>query len=163
VQALDTLGRLFESLRDRASIGLNTLVPAIAAQLGSANEKTRSVAASCLDRLIASVEPALLVQNLSHCISNGTARGKVLLAERLEPVIAALYPARPQLVVKYAVPAAVALANDAKGGAEVRAASNALLTALARSMGPHLLDHTETLAPAVHQRVADAVASVHYY
>ncbi|KAG1676614.1 hypothetical protein FOA52_008743 [Chlamydomonas sp. UWO 241] len=163
VQALETLGRLFERLRNRVAVCLNTLVPALAANLGSANEKTRLVAATACDKLVTSVQPALLVQNFSHCVSNGSARGRAMMAERLEGIIVALYPTRPQLVVKYAVPAAMSLVNDTKGGTEVKAAANVLLTALARAMGPGLMDHTASMSPALQQRVADAVQSVEYY
>ena len=62
IQALETIGTLFSSLRDRSSVGLNTLVPAVAASLGSTNEKIRAVASQAADKLVASVDPALLVQ-----------------------------------------------------------------------------------------------------
>ena len=90
-------------------------------------------------------------------MSNGGVRGKVLLADRLEAVIDALYPAKPQLVVKYALPAALALANDTKGGTEVKAAANQLLAALGRNMGQALVDHAATLPAALQQRVMDVV------
>ncbi len=91
-------------------------------------------------------------------MSNGGVRGKVLLVERLEVVIDALYPSKPQLVVKYVLPAALSIANDTKGGAEVKAAANQLLAALGRNMGQALLDHAATLPAALQQRVIDAVA-----
>lgn len=61
-QALETLHRLFSVLRDRCAPGLNTLVPALTSNLGSTNEKVRSVAIAATDALIANVDPALLVQ-----------------------------------------------------------------------------------------------------
>jgi hypothetical protein len=64
VQALETLGHLFVSLRERSTTGLNTLLPAMAACLGSTNEKIRSAACQAAEKLVASVEPALLVQVL---------------------------------------------------------------------------------------------------
>jgi hypothetical protein len=63
-----------------------------------------------------------------------------------------------QLVVKYAVPAALSMANDVKGGAEIKAAATQLLAALARNMRHQLLEHTTNLSPAVQQRFAEAVA-----
>lgn len=62
VQALEVLGRAFETLRERVVVGLNTLVPALAANLGSSNDKIRVVANQATDQLIASVDPAMLVQ-----------------------------------------------------------------------------------------------------
>ncbi|GAX73544.1 hypothetical protein CEUSTIGMA_g995.t1 [Chlamydomonas eustigma] len=159
IQALETLGCLFESLRERSSTGLNTLLPAMAASLGSTNEKIRNAASQAAEKLVASVEPALLVQNLSHCVSHGGVRGKLLLVDKLESVIDAVYPTKPQLVVRYALPAAVAIANDTKGGAEVRAAANQLLGALSRNMGRALVDHVSTLPASLQQRVLDAIAA----
>lgn len=62
VQALETLGGLIVVLRDRMAAGLNTLVPAVTANLGSSNEKIRAVAVQCADHLVSCVDPALLVQ-----------------------------------------------------------------------------------------------------
>ena len=63
-------------------------------------------------------------------------------------------PTAPQMVVKYAIPAAFSLLNDNKG--ETKAASMQLLTTLARLMGPTLLDHTSALNPLARQKVMDA-------
>eukprot|EP00195_Chlamydomonas_chlamydogama_P001663 CAMPEP_0202916712 /NCGR_PEP_ID=MMETSP1392-20130828/69262_1 /ASSEMBLY_ACC=CAM_ASM_000868 /TAXON_ID=225041 /ORGANISM="Chlamydomonas chlamydogama, Strain SAG 11-48b" /LENGTH=1484 /DNA_ID=CAMNT_0049609237 /DNA_START=160 /DNA_END=4614 /DNA_ORIENTATION=+ len=162
VQALETLSRLFPTLRERISLGLNTLIPALAANLGSTNDKIRSVALQAADQLIASVDPSLLVQNFSHCVANGPLRGKPLLVEKLQSIINAVYAVRPQLVVKYAVPAAFSLANDSKGGAESKSASTALLTTLAKLMGQSLVDQAATMPQVVQQRVSDVVLAVQY-
>lgn len=152
------MGSLARSLRERMSLGVNTLVPALVAALGSSNDKVRGLALSATDSLIGSVEPAFLVQNFSHCVSNGNLqRGKPLVVEKLVGIVNALYPAKPQLVVRYAVPAAFALLNDGRG--DGKAAANALLAALARLMGPALMDHAVALQPALQQRVSEAVAA----
>ena len=62
IQALELLGRLFAALRERVSLGLNTLVPALAANLGSANDKIRAEAVAATDTLLACPDPALLLQ-----------------------------------------------------------------------------------------------------
>ncbi len=175
---------LFSTLRDKTAVGLNTLVPAVASTLGSTNDKVggcrsrcppcqcqltrftqfptlqvRQASAQAADSLVASVEPALLVQNLSHCVSNGGVRGKLLLVYKLEAVIDAVYPSKPQLVVRYALPAALAIANDGKGGSEVKTAANQLLLALSRNMGQALVDHAATLPAALQQRVLDVIGT----
>ncbi len=44
------------------SVGLNTLVPALAATLGSSNDKIRGVGIRATDALVAAVDPVLLIQ-----------------------------------------------------------------------------------------------------
>ena len=61
IQALELLGRLVAALRERVSLGLNTLVPALAANLGSANDKIRAEAVAATDTLLACTDPALLL------------------------------------------------------------------------------------------------------
>ena len=62
MQALETAGTLFRRLGDRTASGLNTLVPALAASLGSTNDKVRQEAVMATGSLVAAVDPALLVQ-----------------------------------------------------------------------------------------------------
>ncbi|KAG2502218.1 hypothetical protein HYH03_000704 [Edaphochlamys debaryana] len=155
--ALELLAGVSASVRNRMSLGLNTLVPALAATLSSSNDKIRGAAVVATDRLIAALDPALLVQHFSHCVGSGTLqRAKPLLVEKLIAIINPLYPAKPQLVTRYAVPAAFALLTDSKG--ETKAAANQLLGALARLMGPALMEQAGSLNAVAQQRVADAVA-----
>ncbi len=83
-----TLTRLFPVVRDRVLLGVNTLVPALASTLGSTNEKVRAEAQCAIDSLVASAEPALLVQNLCHVLANGGAsRGRGVLVEKLQSIV----------------------------------------------------------------------------
>ncbi|GFR42338.1 hypothetical protein Agub_g3246 [Astrephomene gubernaculifera] len=157
--ALGLVANLAGSLRHRMSLGLNTLVPALAATLGSTNDKVRAEAVVAADSLLASLDPAMLVQHFSHCVGNGTLqRGKPILVEKLVQIVNGLYGTKPQLVTRYAVPAAFALLNDSRGG-EAKAAANALLGALARLMGPALLEQATSLNGVAQQKVAEAVAA----
>uniref|UniRef100_A0A7S3QX62 TOG domain-containing protein n=1 Tax=Dunaliella tertiolecta TaxID=3047 RepID=A0A7S3QX62_DUNTE len=156
IQALETLGALFHCLRGRCSVGLNTLIPALAATLGSSNDKIRNVGVKATDALVEAVDPVLLIQNFAHCASHSSLRGRPLLVERLLVLARALWPVRPTLVLKHALPAAFSLLNDTKG--DGRTAANTLLMGLARFMGPQLLEHAVGLQPVLQQRVSDAVA-----
>ncbi|GLI71807.1 hypothetical protein VaNZ11_017199 [Volvox africanus] len=157
--ALQLVASLASSLRHRMALGLNTLVPALAAALGSTNDKVRTVAASATDALVGAMDPSMLVQHFSHCVANGTLqRGKPLLAEKLVRIVTAMYGSKPQLVSRYAVPAVFALLNDGRGGLETKAAASVLLAGLARQMGPALLEQAASLNAVAQQRVADAVA-----
>eukprot|EP00798_Chlamydomonas_sp_ICE-L_P017055 gene17055-23350_t len=139
VAALETLGRMFEVLREKAVQGLGPLVPALAGNMGSTNEK-----------------------NFSHCISSGSVKGsKIMMVGKLQVIITSLYPMKPNLVVKYAIPAAFSLLKDSRG--ESKQASTQLLTTLASLMGPTLNDHASTLQPAAQQRVAEAVSAAGYF
>lgn len=143
ILALETLGTVVTSLSERTSVGLNSLVPALAANLGSTNDKVRSVASRTADALLSAVDPALLVQNFSHCVSNGHLRGKPAVVEKLCGIVMALHPVKPHLVAKYAVPAALSLLNEGKG--ESKAAGGQLLGTLA---GERMMHRHQCRAPA---------------
>lgn len=74
-------------LQDRALIGLNTMVPALASSLGASAAPIRSAAAQTVATLVASMDPSLLVQNLSHCIKQHDTRGKALLMNKLTAMV----------------------------------------------------------------------------
>lgn len=160
IQALGSLAVLFEALRERISPFLNTLLPAMAACLGSGNAQIRSAASIALDKLCTSLPPSSLLQNLCHCVASGLLRSRTALVDKLEVIIDAIYLTRPQLVHRYAVPAAISLANDNKGGTETKTAATRLLSALARNMGPQLLECTPGASLVVKQRLVEIVAAV---
>ncbi|GMH44231.1 hypothetical protein BSKO_12165 [Bryopsis sp. KO-2023] len=64
VSALETLTSLFGGLGDRLAFSLNTLVPALASNLGSTNEKIRFSASNAIDQLMSAVDHVLLIQVL---------------------------------------------------------------------------------------------------
>jgi hypothetical protein len=78
------------------------------------------------------------------------------LIERLCVIVMASYPSKPQLVSKYAVPAAFALLPDARG--EVKAAAQQLLATLASLMGPALLETASNLSPANQQKLIELLS-----
>jgi hypothetical protein len=92
-------------------------------------------------------------QNFSHCISNGNVRAKAPLIERLCVIVLASYASKPQLVTKYAIPAAFALLPDAKG--DVKVAAQQLLSTLATLMGTTLLETASNLSPANQQKLIE--------
>lgn len=57
-----TLKSLFSGLGDRLGFGLNTLVPALASNLGSTNDKIRIGASHVFDQLMKAVDHVLLIQ-----------------------------------------------------------------------------------------------------
>lgn len=63
---LQTLKSLFLGLGDRLAFGLNTLVPALASNLGSTNDKIRFGASLVFDQMMEAVDHVLLIQVQSN-------------------------------------------------------------------------------------------------
>lgn len=158
VQGLNTLTKIFPALGESVCISLNTLVPALAANLGSTNEKIRSSANETMIALISSLEPSLLVANFSHCVSHGSLRTKPVMLEKLAAISSEVYTLRPHLVVKHVLPTAFTMLNETKG--EIRTANNRLLSTLQDVMGPALLEHASGLSKPQIQRLQQCLNEV---
>lgn len=83
---LQALITIFPAIRDRVLLGINALMPALAANLGSSNERIKAVAVQALDALVASTDPSLLVQNFSHIVVNSNVRSKAALVDKLTAI-----------------------------------------------------------------------------
>lgn len=78
------LTEVLGTVEARILLVMPTLAPALAANLGSANERVRSSAAAVMDNLVAVVQPGVLLQSLSHiAMHSSNARAKVVLVEKL--------------------------------------------------------------------------------
>lgn len=78
------LTEVLGTVEARILLVMPSLAPALAANLGSANERVRSSAAAVMDGLVAVVQPGLLLQSLSHIVMHSSnARAKVILVEKL--------------------------------------------------------------------------------
>lgn len=153
VAALETLKVLFSRAGDRLLLGLNTVIPALASNLGSTSEKIRYSAAEVLDKLLEVADHVLLIQNFSHCIGHGNLRGKAVLLEKLLEIVINVYPRKPQLVVKHTLPVAFAMMNESR--ADVRAANVKLIVALGRLMGVQILGYAGNLSLASRERLRE--------
>jgi len=152
---LETLETVLPQLGDQASMSLNTLMPALSANVASTNEKIRVKAASLIDTLIGCANIGMLVQNLSHVVATGNhQRSKAVMIEKLDIVVRECYASQPRLVGKHALHAALSSLNDAK--TDVRTANAKLLRSLYAAMGPQLLD-VKGLSPELSQRLAAIV------
>lgn len=87
----------------------------------------------------------------------GAARSKEALLARLVVLAPQLWPTRPALVRKHALPALFALLT-AERRPELRHMVQGALAALAHSMGPELVAAAASLPPQQQQVVADIVA-----
>lgn len=77
-----------------------------------------------------------------------------MLVEALQHVIAAASPHKSSLVLKHALPAALALLADGKG-ADAKVGAAQLLHALARLVGPGLLEQLGSMSQPMQQKVRD--------
>ncbi|WIA37680.1 hypothetical protein OEZ86_014574 [Tetradesmus obliquus] len=154
VQALQVVADVLPVVRARCLLVLPSLLQALAANLGSSNDRVRAAAAAALDALAAVVEPPLLLGGLGGVIGSSSIRGKQALLERLSSLAPQVYRYQPQLVVKQVLPAAFAIALEAKG--DLRPATAQLLGVLAQLMGGSaLLAQAAGVSAAVESRVRD--------
>ena len=135
-QALEVSKRLFPVLQAAVCPALNLMVPALAAGMGSTNERIRVRATEAIKTLTQSLEPTLLVQHMAHCVSHSMGRGKAPLVEILAGLVEPVYARRPQLVVRHVVPAALTLLSDVK--TDVKSANQVLLQSLHAKVGAQL-------------------------
>jgi len=103
--------------------------------------------------------------------SGGARSARGLLAEALASLVPALAATRPAALNRHVLPAAVALMAEPRGsggggsggggGGDLRAAQFALLDVLGRCAAQQFLDFVEGLAPAVKERIKDALMALH--
>eukprot|EP00775_Hariotina_reticulata_P004304 gene4304-4556_t len=136
IKALEVLSEVLLVVRDRTQLVLGSLVAALAANMGSSSEHIRNSAAATMDTLLTVADPAALAQSLAHALMNSSSsnRSKPAMAEKLACMVSQVYRHNPLVVVKQVLPAAFALALEARG--DVKPAAAQLLGTLAHLMGP---------------------------
>jgi hypothetical protein len=139
--ALSSLERMIPVLKDSLEVVLNTLIPALSQQIGSANASVRNTAIKVLDSLIDNVDNASLVQYFANVIAFGNPRAKAAMVEKTAAIVPTVYRQKPQLITKHVLPRAVRLVEDPDGA--MRTACTSLLLALAAELGVKGLEATE--------------------
>ena len=157
-QALETLADILPSIRDGMAPALKTLVPKLAAGIGSTNEKVRGAAEEACESLVDSVSPELLAQPFAHCVTYGVARAKPALLHRLADVVEAVHPTKPQLISKHVLPAAMSTLMNEKN-LEIKAANASLVSTIARLLGKEaLLQHAQAISPAAERKMEQCLS-----
>jgi len=157
-QALETLADILPSIRDGMAPALKTLVPKLAAGIGSTNEKVRGAAEEACESLVDSVSPELLAQPFAHCVTYGVARAKPALLHRLADVVEAVHPTKPQLISKHVLPAAMSTLMNEKN-LEIKAANASLVATIARLLGKEaLLQHAQAISPAAERKMEQCLS-----
>jgi hypothetical protein len=145
VLALQSLSRILPMVGESAVAVLNTLVPALAANLGSTNSGIAAAAGEAMRTLTRSLsDPSRLVQHVAHFAKFST-RGKpammLSIVGTLDELIPGCWEHRPHLVHKYVVPCVVALQASAQNSqcraavAQLRARLAVLDADVARALG----------------------------
>ena len=157
-QALETLTDILPSIRDGMAPALKTLVPKLAAGIGSTNETVRGAAEEACESLVDSVSPELLAQPFAHCVTYGVARAKPALLHRLADVVEAVHPTKPQLISKHVLPAAMSTLMNEKN-LEIKAANASLVSIIARLLGKEaLLQHAQAISPAAERKMEQCLS-----
>jgi hypothetical protein len=139
--ALSSLERMVPVLKDSLEVVLNTLIPVLSQQIGSANASVRNTTMNVLDSLIDNVDNTSLVQYFANVIAFGNPRAKAAIVEKTAAIVPTVYRQKPQLITKHVLPRAVRLVEDPDGA--MRTACTSLLQALATELGVKGLEATD--------------------
>jgi len=157
VVALEALKTLFGCAADDLSFHINILVPALSNSLGSTSDKIRACTEEVIDQLMEALDHVLLIQNFSHSAANGHPKGRVVLLDKLQKIVASVYPRKPQLVIKHTLPVAFKLMAESK--ADVRAVNMKLLVTLAELMGDQLFVYAGGMSLPSKMRLKEMIKS----
>eukprot|EP01137_Pigoraptor_chileana_P022734 Opistho-2@7127 len=144
VFALQCFLRIVPTMRELVDGVLNAVIPALGANLSSANPVIRGLAGEVLDALNEYAGHGNLVQSLAQVAHHSNTRVKPALVEKLADLIGAIHSKRPNLIVKYVLPLAFDLMNEQKG--DIKVSGSRLLQELYNTMGPAIYEHASRLS-----------------
>lgn len=139
--ALQSLQQMVPALRDGLPSVASTLVPALATSLASSNAQVRMVTPAVLDALLLEVDHSALIQPFANCSLYSPPKARPVMIDKLRELATSLYPSKPQLVVKHALPTAFRLLEDNR--ADLRMGTVQLLRVLHVLLGPTLFEHAQ--------------------
>ena len=111
-----------------------------------------------LDALLSEVEHGALIQPFANCALYSPPKARPSMIDRLRELATSLYPAKPQLVVKHALPTAFRLLEDNR--ADMRTGTVQLLRTLHVLLGSQLFEHAQRAPAAVQTRLAEVIQAV---
>ena len=155
VAALQALARMVPPLRDGLPSVTASVLPALATSLASGNAQVRGATPPLLDTLLSHVDHAALIPPLANCALYANPKARPAMVDRLRAVSHQLYPIKPQLVVKHAVPAAFRLLEENR--TDTRAGTVLLLRTLYAAMGDVLFEHAMKIPPNTQQRLHELI------
>jgi len=158
VVALQRLEQMVPVMRDGLTSVAATLVQTLGASLASSNAQVRSTTPPVIDKLVEEVDHSALIQPFAKCALYSPPKARPMMVDKLRELSTSVYAAKPQLVVKHAVPTAFRLLEDNR--AELRTGSVQLLRMLHVLLGPALFDHARGEGPAVQRRLQEIVQTL---
>ena len=158
VVALQALQQMVPALREGLPSVVSTLVPALATSLASSNAQVRSITPGVLETLITDVDHGALIQPFANCVLYSPPKARPMMVDKLRELATSVYAAKPQLVVKHAVPTAFRLLEDNR--ADLRAGTVQLIRVLHVLLGPSLFEHAHKTPSAVQTRLQELVQTL---
>ena len=156
--ALQSLQQMVPPLRDGLPSVASTLVPALATSLASSNAQVRAITPGVLDALVNELDHASLIQPFANCVLYSPPKARPAMIDKLRELSTSLYPSKPALVVKHALPTAFRLLEDNR--ADLRTGTVQLLRMLHVLLGPSLFEHSQRAPSAVQNRLADVIQTI---
>ena len=130
----------------------------MATSLASSNAQVRAITPAVLDALVSGVDHGALIQPFANCVLYSPPKARPAMIDKLRELSTSLYPSRPQLVVKHALPTAFRLLEDNR--ADLRTGTVQLLRMLHVLLGPTLFDHAQRAPSAVQSRLAEVIQTL---
>ncbi|OQR89564.1 hypothetical protein THRCLA_09687 [Thraustotheca clavata] len=158
VYALESLLEIIPAFGNGMESLLPNLVPVLARNLASNNQKIVQLAERGFELLCDSMESKTLCQHLALVIKNGNTRVKPGLILKLHRLVENGSPSNQSAIQRYVLPLALELMKESKN--DVREANTKLLRALYSALGPSMLDTAYKL-PKTHQEKLSDVLGIH--
>jgi len=103
-------------------------------------------------------EHGALVQPFANCVLYSPPKARPMMVDKLRELCTSVYAAKPQLVVKHAVPTAFRLLEDNR--ADLRTGTTQLLRMLHVLLGPGLLEHAQKSPAPVQKRLQEIIQTL---
>jgi len=87
MSALQSMPRIFASLRDSMESVLHILVPNLSNNLAATNDKIRSVASDVIDSLISNMDPTSLLPAFSNVVTHGNPRVRSAMLSKIQSAL----------------------------------------------------------------------------
>ncbi|KPP69386.1 hypothetical protein Z043_111866, partial [Scleropages formosus] len=142
LHALQALQKVIILLKDNLAPVVSILIPAIIDHhLNSSNNAIYSAASAVIHALMENLDNTLLLQPFCSKAQFLSGKAKVDLIEKVADLVTELYPHKPQVVERRALPLLWhLLGTSSNGSSGVRVATVTLCQALHRQMGPGLAE-----------------------
>ncbi|RKO88966.1 armadillo-type protein [Blyttiomyces helicus] len=161
--AIQLLQELLPLVKSGLESVINLIMPVLTNQLAASSPQIRAATIEAIDALMDNVDNALMLQNMASIVQFGAnPRVKPLLAEKLAcesgegirgrtvSVVTSVYPSKPSIVIKYALPASLKLLGDNKG--DTKNSNAKLVQTLYALMGQELFFENAGKISADNQR-----------